>query len=69
MLHTLWHEGWLTSNLGHISRLGGARALKLDTSLLLDEGNEALLVATHQGHTHSCLTSTPSSACANHAIG
>lgn len=40
-------QGSLTSNLGHISRLGGACALELDTGLLLNEGNEALLVAPH----------------------
>ena len=39
---------WHTCNLGHLGGLGGADALKVDASLLLDVGDEPLLLAVHQ---------------------
>ena len=46
-------QGRLACDLGHLRGLRGANALEGDTGLLLDVGDEALLLAVHQRDRHA----------------
>ena len=46
-------RGRLACDLGHLRRLRGANALEGDAGLLLDVGDEALLLAVHQRDRHA----------------